>query len=176
VSTRAQPAGDGLPDDGPAAGSLAGRPSAGTGAVLTVATYLAVAAAGVMLGLFGSFHLPNRPHVLGVHWPVAFVLAVGGNLLLGLLAGWGLRGRGGAAAAFLGWLVGVGVVMVGGNAGDVVIGGTRGDWVPAGFLLGGCGAGVVAVAASLRFVDPSARATVRSSAQSRSSLRAPGRR
>src|SRR5438034_8680356 len=115
-----------------------------------------VLVAGLLLGLLGAFHVASRPDFLGVHWPVAVLVAGVGNLGLGLLGGWGLQGRAGAAVAFLGWIVGVGLVMFGGSD-DVVIGGSPGDWVPLGFLLAGAGAGVVSVLLSLRFVDPAVR-------------------
>jgi hypothetical protein len=127
--------------------------------------------AGVLLGLLGAFHIASRPLVLGGHWPVAVVVAVVGNLGLGLLAGWGLEGRTGPALVFFGWIVGVGVVMFGGSD-DVVIGGAPGDWVPIGFLLAGAAAGIVAVAVSLRFSTP----RVPSRSEPASSLRASGRR
>ena len=126
---------------------------------------------GLLLGLVGAFHIASRPLFLGGHWPVAVVLAVVGNLGLGLLAGWGLEGRTGPALAFFGWIVGVGVVMFGGSD-DVVIGGAPGDWVPLGFLVAGALAGVVAVAVSLRFALP--RRQLRP--EPTSSLRASGRR
>src|SRR3954454_20088657 len=109
--------------------------------------------AGLLLGLIGAFQIASRPLFLGGHWPVAVVVAVVGNLGLGLLAGWGLQGRTGPALAFFGWIVGVGIVMFGGSN-DVVIGGTPGDWVPLGFLFAGAVAGVVAVAVSLPFSLP----------------------
>jgi hypothetical protein len=102
---------------------------------------------------------------------VAVVVAVVGNLGLGLLAGWGLEGRTGPALAFFGWIVGVGIVMFGGSD-DVVIGGAPGDWVPLGFLFAGAVAGVVAVAASIRFSLPRRPADP----EPASSLRASGRR
>jgi hypothetical protein len=134
--------------------------------------------AALVLALVGAFHIPDRPAFLGAHWPVAVLLAAGGNLCLGLLAGWGLRGRTGPALGFAGWIVGVGLVMFGGTD-DVVIGGTPGDWVPMGFLFAGALAGVLAVAVSIRFVDHGARARLMppfGGPDSESSLRASGRR
>ena len=104
--------------------------------LVTALTYAMVLVAGLLLALLGAFHVASRPAFLGFHWPVAVLVAVVGNLALGLLAGWGLEGRGGAAVAFLGWIVGVGIVMFGGSD-DVVIGGSPGDWVPLGFLVAG---------------------------------------
>jgi hypothetical protein len=142
------------------------------GDLVTALTYSMLLVAGLLLGLLGAFHVASRPAFLGVHWPVAVVVAAIGNLGLGLLGGWGLRGRAGAAVGFLGWIIGVGVVMFGGSD-DVVIGGSPGDWVPLGFLVAGAAAGVVSVVVALRFADPATRpAPVYGS----SSLRAPGRR
>ncbi|MDX6254525.1 MAG: hypothetical protein QOJ11_859 [Frankiales bacterium] len=134
--------------------------------------------AALLLALIGAFHIPDRPAFLGAHWPVAVILAVAGNLCLGLLAGWGLQGRTGPALVFGGWIVGVGLVMFGGTD-DVVIGGTPGDWVPLGFLFSGAFAGVLAVAVSIRFVDPASRPRPLppvGGPDSKSSLRASGRR
>lgn len=146
--------------------------------LVTVLAYTMVLLAGVLLGLLGAFEIAGRPEVLGVRWPIAVGIAVVGNLGLGLLAGWGLQGRSGAAAAFAGWLIGVGIVMFGGSD-DVVVGGAPGDWVPLGFLAAGSAAGVVAVALSARF-SPSRRrragASPRAGHGPRSSLRAPVRR
>ena len=149
-----------------------GAPSAWLRELVTAATYAMVLVAGLLLALLGAFHVASRPAFLGVHWPVAVLFAVVGNLGLGLLGGWGLQGRAGAAVAFLGWIVGVGLVMFGGSD-DVVIGGSPGDWVPLGFLVAGAVSGVVAVVASLRFFDPALRTTP---AYGGSSLRASGRR
>jgi hypothetical protein len=143
--------------------------------VVTSVTFTMVFVAGLLLALLGAFHIASRPAFLGAHWPVAVLLAVVGNLGLGLLAGWGLQGRAGPAVAFLGWIIGVGIVMFGGSD-DVVIGGSPGDWVPLGFLLTGAIAGVVAVGLSALFLDPALRRSPLSDAGSRSSLRASGRR
>jgi hypothetical protein len=140
--------------------------------LVSALTYSMVLVAGLLLGLLGSFHVASRPEFLGLHWPVAVLFAVVGNLGLGLLGGWGLQGRPGAAVAFLGWIIGVGVVMFGGSD-DVVIGGSPGDWVPLGFLVAGAASGVVAVVVSLRFLDPALRAP---RVYGDSSLRAFGRR
>ena len=167
------------PDAGrPSSVAPAAAPPAWLREGVTVLAYATVFAAAFLLGIFGSFHIPDRPLFLGGHWPVAVLLAGLGNLALGLFAGWGLQGRSGAAAVFGGWIVGVGLVMFGGSD-DVVIGGTPGDWVPLGFLVAGAFAGVVAVAVSVRFVDPDARPWLASSSAGRdprSSLRASGRR
>jgi hypothetical protein len=138
---------------------------------VTAAAQAMVFLGGLLLALVGAFHIASRPLILGGHWPVAVVLAVVGNLGLGLLAGWGLQGRVGPAVAFAGWIVGVGIVMFGGSD-DVVIGGTPGDWVPLGFLVAGAFAGVVAVAVSIRF----SVARRSEPSQPASSLRAPERR
>lgn len=135
-------------------------------------TYSMVLVAGLLLGLLGAFHVASRPELFGLHWPVAVVVAVVGNLGVGLLGGWGLRGRSGAAVEFLGWIIGVGVVMFGGSD-DVVIGGSPGDWVPLGFLFAGAASGVAAVLVSLRFHDPALRTPP---VYGDSSLRASGRR
>ena len=144
--------------------------------IVTALTYMMVLVAGLLLALLGAFHVASRPAFLGFHWPVAVLVAVVGNLGLGLLAGWGLTGRGGAAVAFLGWIVGVGIVMFGGSD-DVVIGGSPGDWVPLGFLVAGAVAGVVAVVLAMRFLDPGLRPPSPTyGADPGSSLRASGRR
>jgi hypothetical protein len=145
---------------------------------VTVLSYAMLFSAAVLLAILGAFHIPNRPAFLGAHWPVAVLLSGLGNLGLGLLGGWGLQGRSGAAAVFGGWIIGVGLVMFGGSD-DVVIGGTPGDWVPLGFLVAGVVGAVLAVAVSVRFVDPASRSWLTSSAAGpdpKSSLRASGRR
>jgi hypothetical protein len=145
---------------------------------VTVAAYAMVFVAAVLLALFGCFHIADRPAFLGAHWPFAVLVAVVGNLGLGLLAGWGLRGRSGALMVFGGWIVGVGIVMFGGTD-DVVIGGSPGDWVPLGFLVAGVVAAVLAVAVSVLFADPAARPWLASpppGQDPKSSLRASGRR
>ncbi len=144
---------------------------------ITTLTYVAVFVAAFMLALIGAFHIPSRPSLLGWHLPVAVIFAVIGNLALGVLAGWGLRGRSGAAVAFIGWILGVGVVMFGGTD-DVVVGGAAGDWVPLGFLFAGSAACVLAVGISVIFADPAARRRSRPPGGSdpKSSLRTSGRR
>jgi hypothetical protein len=167
-----------LPDQPASRGALATPAQPWLRETAHVLTYATLFAAAVLLAILGAFHIPNRPSFLGAHWPVAVLLAAGGNLCLGLLAGWGLQGRSGPAVVFGGWILGVGLVMFGGSD-DVVIGGTPGDWVPLGFLVAGAVAGVLAVAVSVRFVDPASRARLTSSSAGpdpKSSLRASGRR
>ena len=143
--------------------------------VVSALAYTMVFVAGLLLALLGAFHIASRPELAGAHWPVAVLLAGFGNLALGLLAGWGLEGRAGAAAAFLGWVVGVGLVMFGGSD-DVVVGGTPGDWVPLGFLFVGAAAAVVAVVVSLRFSGTTRALPGAPAAGPSSSLPASGRR
>jgi hypothetical protein len=147
------------------------------GEAVLVLAFAMVFVAAVLLAILGSFHIPDRPLFVGARWPLAVLIAAVGELGLGLLAGWGLRGRSGPAAVFGGWILGIGLVMFGGSN-DVVIGGTPGDWVPLGFLVAGTLAGVVAVAVSGRFVDPASRPWLTSAAgeDPKSSLRASGRR
>ena len=156
----------------PEAAAEPAKPSPLVRDLVSALTYSMVLVAGVLLGLLGAFHVASRPAFLGLHWPVAVLVAVLGNLGVGLLGGWGLQGRAGAAVEFLGWIVGVGIVMFGGSD-DVVIGGSPGDWVPLGFLVAGAVAGVVAVVVSLRFTDPDLRTPP---VYGDSSLRASGRR
>lgn len=102
----------------------------------------------VLLAVWGSFLVPFR--VADVLVPVSWVLAVGGNVVLGRAAD-RLVGPPGAVASGLLWVVLV-LVLSGRRAeGDVVIAGT---WVGTGFLLVGAGASAVAYGLAQRSEQP----------------------
>ena len=135
-----------------------------------------VLVAGLLLALLGAFHVASRPALPRL--PLAGRRAGGGRGQPRARPArrLGPEGRGGAAVAFLGWIVGVGIVTFGGSN-DVVIGGSPGDWVPLGFLVAGAVAGVVAVVLAMRFLDPGLRPPPPTyGVDPGSSLRASGRR
>lgn len=93
---------------------------------------LALLAAGLLIGVFGAFLVPER--LFGVPWPGPAV-AVVGNLALGFLGGRGTGTRLGAAAPAIGWFA---VAILAGMQrpeGDLVIPGS----VPAAPALGAAG-------------------------------------
>ena len=74
--------------------------------VVTAAAATVLVAVGVMLAVLGAFLVPFRlfGHVEGL----SVVLAVVGNLVVGLAAGYGLSSPWGAMAPGFGWLVAAG--------------------------------------------------------------------
>jgi hypothetical protein len=89
--------------------------------VITLATYVVLAAMGALLGVIGAFLVPAR--ILGGVEGLSVVLAFGGNALLGVFGGLGTRSLAGAIAPTVGWFVAVGVLTVFGPGGDVVLAG-----------------------------------------------------
>lgn len=107
---------------------------------------------GVGLGVVGAFLVPLRVH--GVLVPVSPVLAVVGNLAVGLLGARAAGSRAGAVLPALGWLA---VVLVLGSSrpeGDLVLPGGSGiGYVALAFIL----LGAVAAAAGVGLGQPAAR-------------------
>ena len=73
----------------------------------------------VVLGLVGAFLVPLR--IGDVPVPVSPVLAVVGNVALGVAAGRAAASRLGSVAAGLGWFGVVGIAAVPGPGGDIVL-------------------------------------------------------
>jgi len=71
--------------------------------MVTAAAALVLVAVGAMLALLGAFLVPLR--LFGDVEGLSVVLAIVGNLVVGLAAGYGLASPWGAAAPGLGWLV-----------------------------------------------------------------------
>jgi hypothetical protein len=73
------------------------------GRVVTAAAVVVLVAVGAVLAVLGAFLVPLR--LFGDVEGLSVVLAVLGNLLVGLAAGYGLESPWGAVAPGLGWLV-----------------------------------------------------------------------
>lgn len=122
--------------------------------VATVTTVVLLAAAGVLLGVIGAFLVPLRLGS-GIEG-LSVLIAVVGNLGVGLLGGLGTRSTAGIVAPGLGWFVAVGALFTTGPGGDIVIPGRLGSdpgvpKVGIGFLVGGVLALIVAFVVTTRF-------------------------
>jgi hypothetical protein len=119
-----------------------------------LATYVVLAAIGVLLGVIESFLVPLR--LTGGLEGLSVVLALVGNLAVGLLGGIGTRTSAGAVAPIVGWFAAVGVLTTVSPGGDVVFAGKLPVdpgvvVVGMAFLLVGIFAGGVALVVSMRY-------------------------
>ncbi|HVW80699.1 MAG TPA: hypothetical protein VHB69_07160 [Mycobacteriales bacterium] len=127
--------------------------------VLLVATYLVLTGVGLLAGVVGAFLVPEQVGSFGY---LSTVVAVVGNLAVGVIGGIGAASRAGAVAPFFGWFVAVGALSsepVVSKGGDVVIPGTLGNApgvVHAGlaFMAAGVVAALVPIVIASRFTKP----------------------
>jgi hypothetical protein len=129
---------------------VAPRPERG----VLLATYVVLAAIGVLLGVIESFLVPQR--LAGGLEGLSVVLALVGNLAVGIFGGVGTRTSAGAVIPFVGWFGAVGVLTTVAPGGDVVFAGKLPVdpgvvVVGMAFLLAGIFAGAVALVVSLRY-------------------------
>jgi hypothetical protein len=119
-----------------------------------IATYVVLACVGVLMATIEAFLVPQR--LAGGVEGLSAVLAVLGNLAVGLLGGWGTATTAGAVAPAVGWVVGIGMVTVVAPGGDVVVPGSLPvdpGVVVVGMimLLGGLLASIVPIALTSRY-------------------------
>lgn len=88
---------------------------------MLLATYVVLAAIGVLLGVIEAFLVPLR--LFGGIEGLSAVLALVGNAAIGSFGGIGTRTLAGAITPILGWFVAVGVLAVVAPGGDVVLAG-----------------------------------------------------
>ena len=91
------------------------------------ATYAVLGGAGALAGVIGTFLVPQQVGRFGY---LSSVVAVGGNLMIGMIGGWGTGRVGGALAPFSGWFIAVGMLATEpfvARGGDVVIPGSLGS-------------------------------------------------
>jgi hypothetical protein len=93
--------------------------------LIVVATCLVLVAAGVVLATIEAFLVPVR--LFGGTEGLAVLLAVLGNLAIGLLAAAGLDSSAGAAAPALGWFAAASIATFSSPHGSVVVPGTLGN-------------------------------------------------
>jgi hypothetical protein len=119
-----------------------------------ITTYLAMAVLGMLSGIIDAFLVPQRLFD-GVEG-LSILLAVAGNIGLGLLGGLGTRTVTGAVAPMITWFVTVGILSLRGPGGDLIVpGALRNDpgitWVTNFLLLGGALSSAVAIALTMRY-------------------------
>jgi hypothetical protein len=118
-----------------------------------VATYLVVAALACLSGVIESYLVPERTAgVVGL----SLVLALVGNIAIGLLGGLGTRTYAGAAIPLIAWTVPVVVLSIQGPGGDVILPASLPPdsavaHVSTAFLFVGLIAGVIAVVITSRY-------------------------
>lgn len=88
---------------------------------MLIATYVVLAAIGVVLAIIESFLVPQR--IWGGIEGLSAVLAFVGNAVIGSLGGLGTRTVAGAIVPIASWFVTVGFVSIYAPGGDVVIAG-----------------------------------------------------
>jgi hypothetical protein len=89
---------------------------------ILLATYVALLAVGVLLGVIEAFLVPQR--FFGGTEGLSALLAFGGNLAVGLLGGIGTRTWAGCASPLVGWFVATAFVTAFAPGGDVIIPGS----------------------------------------------------
>ncbi|HVX68971.1 MAG TPA: hypothetical protein VHA79_04710 [Mycobacteriales bacterium] len=124
------------------------------GRPLLIATYVVLGCVGVLMATIEAFLVPQR--LMGGVEGLSALLAVLGNLAVGLLGGRGTVTTAGAVAPAVGWFAGIATVTVVAPGGDVVIpGGLPADpgVVVVGMvtLLGGLLASIVPIALTSRY-------------------------
>lgn len=123
--------------------------------VIVVATYVVLAAIGVVAATIESFLIPLRlPHgIEGLSAAVAFV----GNLVIGTAAGLAIRTKAAAIVTTASWFVTIGVLTLYLPGGDVIMPGRLPTdpgvtkVVPAFLILGVVG-GLIALLVTLRYI------------------------
>jgi hypothetical protein len=99
-----------------------GTPGPGGRAVLVrVATWLVLVVLGVELALIGAFLAPSVPHVLAVPVPVGPLVALVGNLAVGLFGARGTGSRVGAAVPGVAWFITIQFMASSRPEGDLVL-------------------------------------------------------
>jgi hypothetical protein len=115
----------------------------GTGErVLLVAAVTAVGLLSAVLAVIGAYLSPSVPHVLGVPVPVGVLIAIAGNLAVGVF---GARGTGSRWAPVVSAVVWVLLALFLGSVrpeGDLVV---TGSWQGVAFLLLGTAAAAAAI-------------------------------
>ncbi len=98
---------------------------------------------GAVMAIIGGFQVPTMPHVLGIGVPVGILIAVVGNLVVGVGGAIGTGSRLGALGPALGWLI-MTLFVLGQtqSSGSLIVPGT-GDGQA--FLFAGVAAAVAAI-------------------------------
>lgn len=111
--------------------------------VLLGLTTFTLGVAAALLALIGAFLSPDKPDVLGIPVPIGVVVAVAGNLVLGIGGAWGTQTR--LAPAVTGMVWGVVAFVLGTTRpeGDLIVPGT--GWVGVAYLF----LGLIAAAAAV---------------------------
>jgi hypothetical protein len=111
--------------------------------VLFGLTLFVLAVVAVLLALVGGFYSPAKPHVLGVPVPIGVLIAIVGNLVVGIGGAWGTGSRVVPAVTGLVWLVVAFVLGTSRPEGDVVVSGS--GWLGISYLFLGAIAAAVAI-------------------------------
>jgi hypothetical protein len=111
--------------------------------VLLGATIAALAALAIVLAVVGAFFSPSDPRVLHVPIPVGVLIAIAGNLVVGLAGAWATRSRVAPGVTGFVWLVVAFVLANNRPEGDVIVPGT--GWLGVSYLFLGAVAAAVAI-------------------------------
>lgn len=120
------------------------QPPAPPGRAALIAAIAVTALVGYELGLLGGFLALSSPELLGVPIPVGILIAVIGNVALGIWVVRVTRIRLALAAPVIGWVLAAFPLSVSRREGDLVL---TADHRASAFLLLGAAAWVVAVVA-----------------------------
>jgi hypothetical protein len=111
--------------------------------ILTVAAVAALTLASAVLAVIGAFYSLYKPHIVHVPVPVGVLIAVVGNLAIGLLGAFALRTRSVPAITGFVWLVVAFVLSSRRPEGDLIV---TGSGLGVAFLFLGAIAASVAIA------------------------------
>jgi peptidoglycan/LPS O-acetylase OafA/YrhL len=111
--------------------------------VLVGATIAALAVLAVALAVVGAFFSPSEPRVLHVPIPIGVLVAIVGNLVVGVGGAWGTRSRIAPAVTGFVWLVVAFVLANKRPEGDLIVPGT--GWLGVSYLFLGAVAAAVAI-------------------------------
>jgi hypothetical protein len=127
-------------------------------------TTAALAVVAVFLAVLGAFLSPSEPRVWHVPIPIGVLIAVVGNLIVGVGGAWGTRSRAAPAVTGFVWLVVAFILGTNRSEGDIVVSGQ--GWLGVSYLFLGAIAAAVAIGVGpnglrRRRADPSLEARSR---------------
>jgi len=111
--------------------------------ILLGVTTFALTVVAVLLALVGAFLSPSDPHLLHVPIPVGVLVAIGGNLVVGIGGAWGTGTRLVPAVTGMAWLVVAFILGTRRPEGDIVVSGD--GWLGVAYLFLGAIAAAVAI-------------------------------
>jgi hypothetical protein len=129
--------------------------------VLIGVTTVVLTVVAILLAMVGGFLSPSEPRVLHVPIPVGVLVAIVGNLVVGIGGAWGTGTRLTPAVTGFVWLVVAFLLGTNGPGGDLIVSGN--GWLGVSYLF----LGAIAAAAAIGVGPDGVRSALRSGLRSR---------